>query len=166
MTAEIEGAADVRVGDLPGELDLPLEALEHPRLVGDGGTDGLQGHRFSQVQVLGLVHLAHAAAPQQADDAVAAGDEVVREEQRLARLPDLRPLRRGEGLFPDCHGDAGILPSAVPLCHGPLSHGTGGWRTPRSRGIAGTCGRERLALRLLRLAGERTTPRREQWPSM
>ena len=49
------------MGDLAGEQDLALEPPERLRRRPPLRPDGLQRHRLAQRQILGLVHLAHAA---------------------------------------------------------------------------------------------------------
>ena len=79
---QVEDAADVRVGDLAGELHLAQEALRRPLVAGDLGADRLERDALAERQVLGLVELAHAAAGDEAHDAEAGAQDVARAERR------------------------------------------------------------------------------------
>src|SRR5262249_46316417 len=84
VMAHVEDAAYVRVRDLPCQVDLALEALGGLLVESDLGADRLQGHAPAQLDVLGLVHLAHAAAGHEAQDLVAVGDQLAGAEHRTA----------------------------------------------------------------------------------
>ena len=72
---EVEDAADVGVGDPPGQQHLALQAPDGLGVAGQIGGQRLQRHLLVQQLVLGLVDLAHAAAPDEAVDPVAVGDD-------------------------------------------------------------------------------------------
>jgi hypothetical protein len=61
------------VADLARQLDLPLEARDHAGIGRYLGQQRLQRYALVQLRVLGLIDLAHAAAAQWTQDAVAAG---------------------------------------------------------------------------------------------
>src|SRR5262249_50950908 len=92
MAPDVEHAADRAMRDPPRELDLALEALEGAGPRGDLRPDRLQREPDAQLLVLDLVDLAHAAAAQHADDAVALPDHVVGCEAALLPSED-RPRR-------------------------------------------------------------------------
>src|SRR5215218_929785 len=74
MEGHVEDPADVRVGDLARELDLAPEAFDRQVIAGDVPSNGLERDSLAQLLVLDLVDLAHAAAGQEAYDAVALRD--------------------------------------------------------------------------------------------
>ena len=73
--ADVVHAADVLVGDLARDAHLVVELREARGIGGDGLGQELQRHGLVEAQVVGAVHLAHAAASEQADDAVAVVDD-------------------------------------------------------------------------------------------
>ena len=73
VKAEVEDPADVRVRHLPGEEDLAAEALAGLLLA--RGAQRSEGDDGAELEVLGLVDVAHAAAPEGATDAVAARED-------------------------------------------------------------------------------------------
>ena len=83
--ADVVDAADVRVGDLQGGLDLVEEAVEARLIALHRLRQELQRHRLAELEVVGAVDLAHAAAAEQADDAVALGQDRARDEAGLVR---------------------------------------------------------------------------------
>ena len=95
MHEEVEDPADVRVRHLPRQERSRLKRAMAPLVLGDLGPDRLQRHVLVQLEIFGLVDLAHAAAGDEADDAEAIGDE-------LFCLKCLRPRgrhgKRGAGL--------------------------------------------------------------------
>jgi hypothetical protein len=103
-------AADVRVGDLPGEPDLRVETGEEPRVGGDRLREELERHGLPESQVVGTVDLPHSAPSEEADDPVPAADHRSRREgaeiERVGKVepPDRRRrlgrvrYRRGTGL--------------------------------------------------------------------
>src|SRR5262249_4748901 len=121
VAAEVEDAAHVRVADLARELDLALEALEGAGPLGQIGPDRLQRHADAELEVLGGVDLAHAALGEEAEHAVAAGDQIVGVE--LPRAPGRPPLERGGPRL--LHPRSSILRSmvddttAIPASAGP-----------------------------------------------
>ena len=76
VAEEIEDPADVRMGDLPRQERLALEARNRAGILRDLRANRLQRHVLVQLAVLGLVELAHAAAGDEADDAEAVGDDL------------------------------------------------------------------------------------------
>ncbi len=73
-------AADVRMGDLPGDPHLVEEALQSTGVLLELLRKELERHRLAELQVVGAVDLAHPAAAEQTDDAVSlpkhrSGDE-------------------------------------------------------------------------------------------
>ena len=90
--AELEDPADVPVGDAPRELDLALEALERRGIVRGRGADRLERHALGELEVLGLVDLAHAALRQEAQDAIAIGQDEPRPEPPRPGRERLEPV--------------------------------------------------------------------------
>ena len=78
-------AADRRVRDLARQPHLAVEPLESVRLRADAAGQELEGDRLVEAQVVGAVDLAHPAAADQADDAVAAGQHHARYEPLAPR---------------------------------------------------------------------------------
>ena len=66
---DVVEAADARVRELPADGHLGVQALAHLRR--QRAADELQRDRLAQLGVVGAVHLAHAAAPEERDHAVA-----------------------------------------------------------------------------------------------
>ena len=64
------------MGDLPRQERLALEPRNRLRVLRDLGLDRLERDVLVQLEVLGLVQLAHAAAGDEADDAEAVGDDL------------------------------------------------------------------------------------------
>ncbi len=90
VEADVEDAADVGVGDPARQVDLTLEALDRAGLAGVLRVDGLESQPLAQLEVLGLVDLAHAAAGDEADDPVAPADELARRENRGGGVEPVR----------------------------------------------------------------------------
>ena len=72
--ADVVDAADVGVRDLARDAHLGVEALEAVLLRSESPRQELQRDRLAELQVVGAIDLAHAAAPEQADDPVALGE--------------------------------------------------------------------------------------------
>ena len=73
--AGVVDPAHVRVRHLPGQPDLAQEALEPARVARQIVGQEFERHLLPELQVVGPVDLAHAAPPEQTDDAVAAGED-------------------------------------------------------------------------------------------
>jgi hypothetical protein len=82
---EIEGAADVRVGDPAGERDLALEALHGACVAGGLRAQDLERHRLVELEVESLVHLSHGPGSEEPGDPVAPGEEPAGLQARRAR---------------------------------------------------------------------------------
>ena len=72
--AHVVDAADVRVRNAARVAHLGQQPLARFRVAFQGGGEELQRDRLVEPQVVGAVHLAHAAAAEQRDDAVAGGE--------------------------------------------------------------------------------------------
>ena len=96
---DVVDAADVRVRDLPGDADLGVEAIEAILVLGQMPRQELERHGLTELQIVGAIDLAHAAAAEQADDPVALGeDRAGRETAGLDRVGRREPAdfrRRG-----------------------------------------------------------------------
>ena len=73
--ADVVDAADVGVRDAARVAHLGVEALDPGRLRGELRRQELQRDGLAELQVVGAVDLAHAAAADEADDAVALGED-------------------------------------------------------------------------------------------
>ena len=73
--ADVVDAADVAVRHLARDAHLVVELRERCGSLGDGRRQELQRDRLAEREVVGAVDLAHAAAADQADDAVALGQQ-------------------------------------------------------------------------------------------
>ncbi len=71
--ADVVDAAHVRMGDLPREPDFLMEARQPVGAMRDILRQELERDGLSKLQVFSSIDFAHAAAAQQSDDAVAAG---------------------------------------------------------------------------------------------
>ena len=65
---------------VPGDAHFVVELREARRIVRDVVGQELEGDRLSELEVVGAVDLAHAAAPERRDDAEAAGEDGARRE--------------------------------------------------------------------------------------
>ena len=81
VLADVVDAADVAVRHLARDAHLVVELGEPLRILGDGRRQELQRDALSEAQILGAVDLAHAAAADQAEDAVALGEQRARGER-------------------------------------------------------------------------------------
>jgi hypothetical protein len=70
--AYVVDAADVRMRDLPREPNFPMEACQPIGVVCDFAWQELERHGLSKLHVFSSIDLAHAAAAEQVDDAIAA----------------------------------------------------------------------------------------------
>jgi len=144
----VVNATDVRTGDLPRDTDLAAQSGKPSRIVREDLWEELQRHRLIEDQIVGPVHLPHAALSEQGDDAIAAchdragrpgtgaaqGDDGVRLRReigaaRFRRMGDggrtvLRELRRnGAGdVMPEKFLDA-RLKLRVPAAGAPEERG-------------------------------------------
>ena len=76
MHADFVDAADVGMGDFAGKVDLVFEPLDERGVPGEVGAQRLERHLLLDDQVVGLVHLAHAAAPDQPRNEVSPAHDV------------------------------------------------------------------------------------------
>ena len=81
--ADVVDAAHVRMGHLARDADLVMQARQTVRAVGHVFGQELESHRLTELEILGPIHVAHAAAPEEADDPVAAGEHRAGNEPRL-----------------------------------------------------------------------------------
>ena len=86
--ADIVNAADVGMGDQAGDADLAVEALEQARIARRLLGQELERDGLAEREVGGAIDLAHAAAAQQADDAIAAAEQRAGNEAALHRRTD------------------------------------------------------------------------------
>ena len=75
VLADVVDAADVAVRHLARDAHFVMELGEPLRVFGDGRRQELQRDVLPEPQILGAVDLAHAAAADQAEDAVALGQQ-------------------------------------------------------------------------------------------
>ncbi len=75
---DVVDAADVGVRDLPRHADFGVELGQARRILVDVGRQELERDRLAELQVVGAIHLAHAAAAQALDDAVASAEQRAR----------------------------------------------------------------------------------------
>jgi hypothetical protein len=66
--ADVVHAADVRMGDLARRADFVVELREADGIVLEAVWQELQGDRLAEPQIVGAVHLAHAALAEHRDD--------------------------------------------------------------------------------------------------
>ncbi len=83
--AEIVDAADVGVSHLTGEADFVAETLDGGFVVRQGFGKELEGDGLIEREIVGAIDLAHAAAAEHGDDAVAARQHISRRESAVAR---------------------------------------------------------------------------------
>src|SRR5205085_5399894 len=72
--AYVEDAADVRVRHMARDADFAVKARQGRAVRRQAFGEQLQGDRLRELEVVGAVDFAHAAAAQQADDAVTPGE--------------------------------------------------------------------------------------------
>ncbi len=95
VLADVVDAADVAVRHLARDAHLVVELRQPLRILGDGRRQELQRDVLAEAQILGAVDLAHAAAADQAEDAVALGQQRARRERLAGRRQLLdRPAGR------------------------------------------------------------------------
>ncbi len=92
--AHVVDAAHVRMRNLPRDAHLVEEALQARRLTMHRFGQELERDRLAQLQVLGPIHLPHATATDQSDDAVAAKEKRARREAALIERRGVAALRR------------------------------------------------------------------------
>ena len=92
-STDVEDAADVRMRDAQRQADFVEEPLEPIRVALDVARQELQRDGLAELQVVGAVDLAHAAAAEQADHAIAAGEDRAGQET-LGITPMPRRRRR------------------------------------------------------------------------
>ena len=85
VLADVVDAADVAVRHLARDAHLGVELGEPLRVLGDGGRQELQRDVLPEAQILGAVDLADAAAADQAEDAVALGEQGARRQLVVRR---------------------------------------------------------------------------------
>ena len=91
VLADVVDAADVRMRDLARQLDLGEEPRAAQLVVAELRGQELQGDRLAQLQVVGPVDLAHAAAAQPGHDAIA--PRQLRARQEAGRAGSVRLSR-------------------------------------------------------------------------
>ena len=95
---DVVDAADVGVRDLPRHADFGVELGQARRILVDVGWQELERDRLAELQVVGAIDLAHAAAAEALDDAVASAEERARREAAVidgARRREPAGGRRG-----------------------------------------------------------------------
>jgi hypothetical protein len=109
--ADVVHAAHVRVRHGPRGPDLIVELREPHRVLREIHRQELERDLLSEAQVVGPVHLAHAAPPEQAEDAVAVVEDHPGSEaavvDRAGRVQPARLRRRGRGWSRCMPGDGG-----------------------------------------------------------
>jgi hypothetical protein len=61
--ADVVNTADIRVRNLAGVPHFSMKTGESRGITLEGGGKELEGHNIPKFEILGAVHLAHAAAP-------------------------------------------------------------------------------------------------------
>src|SRR5262245_15645049 len=92
MLRHIERSRHVGVGHAAREGHLPPEARLGLLILQALAAHALEGHRRAELLVAGLVHLAHAAAAEEANDDVAPCEERPRGEEGRLRVSRGRPF--------------------------------------------------------------------------
>jgi hypothetical protein len=94
--ADVVDAADVGVRDLARVPHLAAEALEHVGPLGECSAEELERHRLRELEVVGAVDLAHAAAAEEPDHPVASGEHLAGLERGAPEAPrGVEPADRG-----------------------------------------------------------------------
>ena len=108
--AEVVEAADVLVRHLARDAQLVVKLREPAVVGGDAAGQELQGDRLIEREVVGAIHFAHAAASEQRDQAVAAGDDRAGREagSASASAPSPAPIGRDRRRSADGSGTAGF----------------------------------------------------------
>jgi hypothetical protein len=73
--AEVVNPADVVMRDLSSGAHLLVESRQSRRIANRPGWQELQGHGLAECEVIRAINLAHSAAAEEADDAIAAGED-------------------------------------------------------------------------------------------
>ena len=100
---DVVDAADVRMRDLPRHPHFVVELHQPRRIAIELRRQELQRDRLRQLQVVGAIDLAHAAAPEPSDDPVAAAEQRARGKTPVIdrvgrRQPSATTTRRGSRL--------------------------------------------------------------------
>ena len=96
--ADVVDTAHVRMGHLARDADFVLEARQAVRAVDHVFGQELESHRLTELEILGPIHIAHAAAAEKADDPVAAGEHRAGNEPRLVeRFGRVQQIMVGPG---------------------------------------------------------------------
>ena len=93
--ADVVDAADVAVRHLTRRADFVVELREADGVAGHLLRQELQRDRLTEAEVVGAIHLAHAAAAEQSDDAIAIGEDGAAGEAAVAGLAARRASRSG-----------------------------------------------------------------------
>jgi len=80
--ADVEDAADVAVGDLPGYADFAVKAGQANTVLRDRFREEFQRHGLAELEVFRAIDFAHAAASGHGHDAVAILEDRARDEAR------------------------------------------------------------------------------------
>ena len=147
---DVVDAADVRVRDLPGDADLGMEAFAPDGIIGQRLGQKLQRDRLAELQIVGPVDLAHAAATEQTDDAeapsqhgprrVAAHGDAVRGQETRDAVGDAKDWhRRLGGRVGPCPQRRAAL-QTVPRRIGHIGRRTRRTANRHGRRVSGICG--------------------------
>jgi hypothetical protein len=82
---EIVDAADVGMGDLTRDANFVVKSSNRAWIPAHRRRQEFQGDRLSELQVVGAIDLAHAAAAEETDDAIALGENRAGCARRFAR---------------------------------------------------------------------------------
>ena len=119
MPEDIVDAADVRVRHLSRQVHLALEPDDRALVGRNVRQDGFERDPLAQLEILGLVELAHPAFRQEADDAETEGDDLASPKDGLTGRPGLARLgaRGSVGVGRLCRGRRTRLglPTEQPL---------------------------------------------------
>ena len=81
--AEVVDAADVGMGDLARDANFIAEAVERLRIIGGLRREEFQRDCLAQHQIVGAIHLPHAALPEFRDNAISSGEESAGQESAV-----------------------------------------------------------------------------------
>src|SRR5690242_16912904 len=80
---DVVDAADIWMRDLPAQTHVIVKATEEDRIARQASGEKLQSDRLIELGVVGAIDLAHAAAAENAGDAVTTGDDRPRRKLRF-----------------------------------------------------------------------------------
>lgn len=128
MLSKVVNTADVGMADAPGNLHLPLKALQESSVHGKVAGDDFDRHTLAQLPIQGLEDLTHAPSTDEPDDFEALCNQISGLNRPGCEYPGNGPQKRriGVGMFnqsPEFLEKSGILDRLFEALHCSLPFG-------------------------------------------